>query len=243
MPFWPIRILVQSGGVGDEFFLGDANDNDDITPLPGTGFEYCWDNSPTFGTMADEANGGNTIPVSQGNALPPGSYTSDGPLTDLLGCDLNGDWTITITDNFAQDNGFVFDWSIAFNSGTTSDSLAVVNEPGPITLTSTTVDASCGICNGEATVTPNGGTAPYTYLWNNGETTATINNQCAGVYEVEVTDASGCFSTFYVPISNDEGPTDAITNSTDATCFGSCSTQAQYLLSSDLWLKVSGRGF
>jgi gliding motility-associated-like protein len=214
--------LVQSGGVGDEFFLGDANDNDDITPLPGTGFEYCWDNSPTFGTMADEANGGNTIPVSQGNALPPGSYTSDGPLTDLLGCDLNGDWTITITDNFAQDNGFVFDWSIAFNSGTTSDSLVIVNEPGPITLTSTTVDASCGICNGEATVTPNGGTAPYTYLWNNGETTATINNQCAGVYEVEVTDASGCFSTFYVPISNDEGPTDAITNSTDATCFGSC---------------------
>ena len=214
--------LVISPNVGTEFFLGDANDNDDITPVPGTGFEYCWDNNPTFGTMDDEATAGNTITVSQGEALPPGSYTSDEPLSNLVGCDLNGDWTVTITDNFAQDNGFIFDWNLGFTSGTTSDSIAVVNEPGPITLTSTTVDASCGVCNGSATVNPSGGTAPYTYLWNNGETTETINNQCAGVYEVEVTDANGCFATFYVPISNNDGPTDAIASSTDATCFGVC---------------------
>lgn len=214
--------LVQTQGVGTEVFLGDANDNDNITPVPGVGFVYCWDNSPTFGTMEAEAQGGNTVPVSQGNALPAGSYTSFEPLNQLVGCDLNGDWTLTITDNFAIDNGFIFDWGLSFSSATNNDSTAVVNEPGPITLTSTTTDASCGVCNGSATVTPNGGTAPYTYLWNNGETSATINDQCAGVYEVEVTDDNGCFATFYVAISNDDGPTGATTNITDASCFGAC---------------------
>ena len=40
---------------------------------------YCWDNSPTFGTMEAEAQGGNTVPVSQGVALPAGSYASFEP--------------------------------------------------------------------------------------------------------------------------------------------------------------------
>lgn len=214
--------LVQTQGVGTEVFLGDANDNDNITPVPGVGFTYCWDNNPTFGTMEAEAQANNTVTVSQGEALPAGSYTSFEPLNGLVGCDLNGDWTLTITDNFAIDNGFIFDWGLSFSSATSNDSTAVVNEPGPITLSSTTTDASCGVCNGSATVTPSGGTAPYTYLWNNGETSATISDQCAGVYEVEVTDDNGCFATFYVAISNNDGPTGATVSTTDASCFGTC---------------------
>ncbi|TNF32374.1 MAG: hypothetical protein EP314_00105, partial [Bacteroidetes bacterium] len=179
------------GQSGASTFLGDANDNDGINPTPGVGFEYCWDNNPTFGTMEFEAGIGNTIGVSQGVALPPGTYASVDPLSGLLGCPLNGDWTITITDNFSIDNGFVFDWSINLSGGGANDSLATVNEPGPITITSTTTEASCGICDGSITVTPAGGAAPYSYLWNTGATTQTITGACAGIYNVEVTDANG----------------------------------------------------
>ena len=55
-------------------------------------------------------------------------------------------------------------------------------------------------CNGEATgtatVTPSGGTAPYSYVWPNlPGNTQTVNNLPAGTYTVTVTDANGCITT------------------------------------------------
>lgn len=215
-----------TGQSGASTFLGDANDNDNITPVPGVGFQYCWDNNPTYGTMEFEAGIGNTVSVSQGVALPAGSYTSVDPLSGLLGCPLNGDWTITITDNFAIDNGFIFDWGINLSGGGTNDSLATVNEPGPITISETVTDATCGVCDGAITVTPTGGVAPYTYLWNTGATSATITNLCAGVYNVEVTDANGCSDNFFIPVDHTDGPTGANVTIVDASCFGSCDGEA-----------------
>ena len=40
--------------------------------------------------------------------------------------------------------------------------------------------------------TPEGGTAPYTYLWNTGEATASISVSSAGTYTATITDAKGC---------------------------------------------------
>jgi len=40
-----------------------------------------------------------------------------------------------------------------------------------------------------------GGTAPYTYLWNFGATTAAVENLLAGTYSVTATDGAGCQST------------------------------------------------
>ncbi|MDP4268026.1 MAG: PKD domain-containing protein, partial [Bacteroidota bacterium] len=45
---------------------------------------------------------------------------------------------------------------------------------------------------GQATVHAEGGTLPYTYLWNNGQTTQTATNLPVGTYEVTVTDQNGC---------------------------------------------------
>lgn len=215
-----------TGQTGAGTFLGDANDNDNITPVPGTGFEYCWTNNPTYGTMETEAGLGNTVVVSQGDALPAGSYSSVDPLSGLLGCPLNGDWTITVTDNYNLDNGFIFDWNINLSGGTTSDSIATVNEPGPITITENVTDATCGLCDGAVTVTPTGGVAPYSYLWNTGATTASISSLCAGIYNVEVTDANGCSETFFIPVDHSDGPTGANVSIVDASCFGVCDGEA-----------------
>jgi hypothetical protein len=42
---------------------------------------------------------------------------------------------------------------------------------------------------GSATIIASGGTPPYTYKWNNGQTTATINNLAAGNYVATITDS------------------------------------------------------
>jgi hypothetical protein len=48
-----------------------------------------------------------------------------------------------------------------------------------------------GSCDGLATATTYGGTAPYTYAWSNGATAMSIADLCEGMYSVIVTDAAG----------------------------------------------------
>lgn len=58
------------------------------------------------------------------------------------------------------------------------------------TITSVTNPSCNSYCNGSATVTASGGTAPYTYSWTpSSQTTATATNLCAGTYTVMVIDA------------------------------------------------------
>ena len=66
--------------------------------------------------------------------------------------------------------------------------------PHPLTAQSQVVPATCANsfnANGMATVTPAGGTGPYTYLWSNGNTTASISNVAPGTYTVTISDRYG----------------------------------------------------
>ena len=58
-----------------------------------------------------------------------------------------------------------------------------------------------GSCSGSATALASGGNAPYTYLWSNGEATATASSLCEGTFLVIATDADGCTSMDSVEIS------------------------------------------
>lgn len=53
-----------------------------------------------------------------------------------------------------------------------------------------TAPSCAGGTNGSVTAIATGGTTPYTYLWNNGQTTSSINNLSAGTYTVTVTSAT-----------------------------------------------------
>ncbi len=78
-------------------------------------------------------------------------------------------------------------------------------------------------CNGEAngslTNVIGGGTAGYTYLWNDGQTTETATNLVAGTYTLMVTDANGCeFET-----TSTLGEPESLTfdfEANDPPCFG-----------------------
>ncbi|MFH0864985.1 MAG: gliding motility-associated C-terminal domain-containing protein [Bacteroidota bacterium] len=67
------------------------------------------------------------------------------------------------------------------------------------------VNSHCDQADGSATVTVTGGSGNYTYIWSNGETTATISNLVPGVYSVTVDDGY-CDSTVTVDIINQHGP-------------------------------------
>lgn len=106
-------ILHNFGGqTGSQVYLGIPNDNDLFNPIPGTGYDYCWTPNapnPTWLTYA------NTVLPGGGGTLPAGDYEPYEPFSDLIGCPLNGEWTITVTDLWPIDNGFIFSWGIQFN--------------------------------------------------------------------------------------------------------------------------------
>lgn len=106
-------ILHNFGGqMGSEVLLGIPNDNDVINPIPGTGFDYCWTPNATNLTWLQYAN---TVLPGGGGTLPAGDYTPYQSFNGLVGCPLNGEWTITVTDLWPLDNGYIFSWSLKFN--------------------------------------------------------------------------------------------------------------------------------
>ncbi|GIV31813.1 MAG: hypothetical protein KatS3mg030_115 [Saprospiraceae bacterium] len=82
-----------------------------------------------------------------------------------------------------------------------TDTLQVTIPGAPPLLASlTATDVLCPGTPGSATLSPLGGTAPYTYLWSNGDTAATATGLPAGLHTVTLTDANGCTLTDSVEI-------------------------------------------
>lgn len=54
--------------------------------------------------------------------------------------------------------------------------------------------------NGEISVSPFGGVAPYTYIWSTGDTTQIVSNLLAGNYSVSVTDANNQTTAAFVTL-------------------------------------------
>lgn len=90
--------------------------------------------------------------------------------------------------------------SVTDSRGCVSFTTANVIQPPVLTATVTNVVSSCNVCIGSATAGGIGGTAPYTYLWSNGQTTPVATNLCVGMHTVTVTDANGCTATTTVNI-------------------------------------------
>lgn len=78
-------------------------------------------------------------------------------------------------------------------SGCDAQLSVTIAEPAALSIASISgVPEGCaGAGNGSATVVATGGTAPYTYLWNTGATTASIA-ATSGTYSVSISDANGC---------------------------------------------------
>lgn len=93
-----------------------------------------------------------------------------------------------------------------------------ITQPTELTATATANNIiECEVSNtGNATVTANGGTPNYTYLWDNQENTATATQLSPGTHQVVVTDANNCQKTVSIMIDYKEPPT--LTISTNNVC-------------------------
>ncbi|MGZ4053996.1 MAG: T9SS type A sorting domain-containing protein, partial [Bacteroidia bacterium] len=159
-------------------------------------------------------NGAATITASGGTGpytynWTPGNPTGDGTVS-VTGLTA-GVWTCTITDA----------------NGCTKTQTVTITEPTTLTATSTFTNVTCfGSCNGTATVTASGGTAPYTYSWTpSGGTGATASSLCAGTYTCTITDSHGCTATPTVTITQPLALS-ATATFTGVTCFGLCNGTA-----------------
>ena len=154
-----------------------------------------------------DCNGSATVNVS-GGTTPYSFLWSDGQTNQTATGLCAGNYSVTVTD----DNGC-------------TDVLGpiAVNEPGLIIPTPSSIEATCGNCDGEVSVNPTtGGVPPYTYNWSSGCTDITCTGLCAGLYTVTITDFLGCDTIINVPLSNIGGPTGEIIATTDVTCHGGC---------------------
>ncbi len=129
------------GGGGT--YLGEPIDGNS-QQVPGIGYEYVWSAAGTstmlaaVGTYTYNYTNASGAAVTGASYLPPSTaypvnatittpqvlqtYLPEDPYNLLIGCPLNGAWTITVTDNLGIDNGYIFAWGIDFAPNVLPDS-------------------------------------------------------------------------------------------------------------------------
>jgi PKD repeat protein len=104
-------------------------------------------------------------------------------------------------------------------AGCVGGTSVTISEPAPMILSATGSDASCGSSDGSAIASTTNGTAPYDYLWSDGQTSSMAVGLFAGVYNVTVVDNNGCSQSTSVSVNNIGGPS-TTTTSTGVNCYG-----------------------
>ncbi len=97
----------------------------------------------------------------------------------------------------------------------------VVNGPAAFTASLDSTDVSCnGGNNGAITTTAAGGTAPLTFDWSNGASTADLTGLIAGAYTITITDDNGCTLIRSTTINQPTAVTATIASQTNVSCNG-----------------------
>ncbi|MDO8367671.1 MAG: Ig-like domain-containing protein, partial [Saprospiraceae bacterium] len=119
-------------------------------------------------TYSWEALSGGPVPAGQ---------ASNQDLTDLP----TGEYQVTVNDGINPE---------------VVQSITIFQPAAALSASAAGVNISCfGAENGSIDLSVTGGTAPYSYLWDNGSAAEDLVNLGPGTYNVEITDANGCTTT------------------------------------------------
>ena len=157
-------------------------------------------------TPASCYNGNNgTVDLTPTGGTAPYTYLwSNGATTQDLNSLLAGPYSVVVSDS----NGC---------QATITDTIL---QPQPFSSSATLQNINCYSQNtGAIDLSVVGGTAPYTYLWNNGATTQDLNNILAASYSVSITDANNCVITNSFTLSQPLIPTTLSLQVTQPSCF------------------------
>lgn len=146
-------------------------------------------NVQTTSSIASCTNGTAQVTSVSGGVSPYTYSWSNGATSSSISGLVKGQYICTVSDI----------------NGCSGQGYSYVNQNPVITVNSTNSPATCNNPDGQATAFPIGGTAPYTYLWDNGSTTKTVNNLLPSnnsYHIAKVTDANGCTGEGYVWINS-----------------------------------------
>jgi gliding motility-associated-like protein len=229
-----------------------------LTPQGGTApYSFLWSNGATTEDSAGLVAGNYSVAVTDANnctanlaasvTQPAAALTLGAQVTDVL-CFGNATGQIDLTPQ-----GGTAPYSFLWSNGATTEDVSglvagaygvnvidanqclanllinVIQPSSGITLTSQVTNVLCaGNTTGQINLTPQGGTAPYSFVWSNGAMSEDIGSLAVGNYTVQVTDAQNCTATHSATVQLIHPQIDVTAQIVPAHCFGA-STGAIYL--------------
>ena len=197
-----------------------ANGSADVLPIGGgSPFSYQWSTGATSTTITGLSAGSYFVTLTDNTGCVAFDTVIVGTTTIALNSTISSTdatcGTATGTATNTPNNGtapFSFLWS---NSATTAnitgllpgsyfvtttdangcqgiDTAIINNNTGTLSGVLSVTQALCANGSGAITILPSGGTAPYSFLWSNSATTATITGLSAGSYDVTISDNTAC---------------------------------------------------
>ena len=237
---------------------GDCSGTASVLPSGGSGgYTHSWDNGGNTSSVINLCAGNYTDTITDINGckdtlqvtITDPVIVQANPTSTRVSCFGDTDGIVVSTPSGGS-TPYTFQWNDPGNSTTSTvsglaagiytvivaDSLGCLDtssvsviSPSALSLSITDTVYTICICNGSATVGVIGGTAPYTYLWDDiaSQTTAQANNLCVGTYTVTVQDSSLCTDNISISILDTSSLFVAsIVDSTSSTCFTSCDGSA-----------------
>lgn len=98
---------------------------------------------------------------------------------------------------------------------------------GVTVVTDDTAVSCFGYNDGAASVSVSGGVPPYSYEWNTGDTSSSISNLTAGVYNVTVLDQAGCQTVKNITVGSPGAIYTDIQMNNFVTCYGAMNGSAE----------------
>ena len=241
----PAALLHQSAATPATCGMADGSAT--VTESGGTGsYTYSWNSGAATSSILNVKAGSYTVTVQDGAgckdtaAVKIQGGSSFNTTASLKNIQCFGDNTGTASVSTAGGTApFTFNWlsggpaSSSYSglvagtytcvvndkNSTCADTIIVtLTQPQQLKILLSSSPATChGTCDGQINMIPGGGITPYTYVWSNNSTTASLSALCSGMYTVTLMDKNGCVLDTSVSIA--EPPAMVFTKtSTPTTC-------------------------